>query len=718
MTPLLGASRDAWDHFDLILGLGADLLPVVSDPAAVPSPKSKLKEIGKTPSLFNGSGQVVGIPNWTKHVSSDHEIDQWSKDGRLGICIQTRHVRGIDIDIDDPDHARAVHDFIRSHLKIDLPVRTRQNSGKCLLVIRVTGEIPKRRIMASHGVIEFLATGQQFVAVGTHPSGSRYEWAGGLPYEIPEISLDALDILWNALANRFGNGESVSGKVSVRQKNERIERDDPLADWLTEKSLVLDELQDGGLVIACPFEHEHTGGVTGDGSTVYFPAGTNGYETGVFKCLHAHCEGRTQSDFEQAIGYVAAGFDVVVPDVKKPRLPAFLRDRNGQIEATITNVVRAIERPDVCGMHLRFDTFRDEITLSTDGQNWKPFKDADYVRLRMHLEQILQFKPVGRELIRDAVLKVADDKQIDTAQVWLNSLEWDGVPRIANFFTSYYNAGDTPYAKAVSLYTWSAMAGRVLSPGCQADMMPILVGGQGLRKSTGVAAMVPDPDFFCQIAFSEQDDALARKMRGCLVAEVGELRGLQTKDIESIKDFMTRKYEKWTPKYKEFVTTFPRRLIFIGTSNPEEFLADATGNRRWLPLHVNDVDVEGIRRDMAQLWAESADFFKRDGIAWKDAEELAKAEHERFIVRDSWEDDVRRWLDTPDMLTGEIPRTREFLRTSDVLREALRFDAKQVKRADEMRVSSVLKNLGYERVKIRVKGCGAAWVWRAPSTNT
>ena len=26
------------------------------------------------------------------------------------------------------------------------------------------------------GLVEFLATGQQFVALGTHPSGVRYEW--------------------------------------------------------------------------------------------------------------------------------------------------------------------------------------------------------------------------------------------------------------------------------------------------------------------------------------------------------------------------------------------------------------------------------------------------------------------------------------------------------------------------------------------------------------
>ncbi|MCV5824559.1 virulence-associated E family protein, partial [Escherichia coli] len=87
-------------------------------------------------------------------------------------------------------------------------------------------------------------------------------------------------------------------------------------------------------------------------------------------------------------------------------------------------------------------------------------------------------------------------------------------------------------------------------------------------------------------SFAEKDDDLARKMRGRLVAEIGELRGLNTKELESIKAFVTRTHENWIPKYREFATQFPRRLVFVGTTNEDEFLADKTGNRRWLPVEV------------------------------------------------------------------------------------------------------------------------------------
>lgn len=109
-------------------------------------------------------------------------------------------------------------------------------------------------------------------------------------------------------------------------------------------------------------------------------------------------------------------------------------------------------------------------------------------------------------------------------------------------------------------------------------------------------ALSPDPAFFTEISFAEKDDDLARKMRGRLVAEIGELRGLNTKELESIKAFVTRTHENWIPKYREFATQFPRRLVFVGTTNEDEFLADKTGNRRWLPVEVSKVDVKAIKR--------------------------------------------------------------------------------------------------------------------------
>lgn len=191
MTKQYGASAQEWDHFTG-LELSEDLLPVVSDPNAQISPNSGLKSLGKVPSLFDRKGQVVGISKWTAKRASRAEIAQWKADDRLGICVQTRRVRAIDIDVPDEELARMIEIAFQLELG-NLPVRSRADSGKRLLAVRVDGALTKQVFDVAGGRVEILGDGQQFVAVGTHPSGARYEWGGGLPQEIPTVSMADLE---------------------------------------------------------------------------------------------------------------------------------------------------------------------------------------------------------------------------------------------------------------------------------------------------------------------------------------------------------------------------------------------------------------------------------------------------------------------------------------------------------------------------------------------
>ena len=246
------------------------------------------------------------------------------------------------------------------------------------------------------------------------------------------------------------------------------------------------------------------------------------------------------------------------------------------------------------------------------------------------------------------------------------------------------------------------MAGRVMQPGVKADMVPILMGAQGARKSTAVKDMVPDEAFFTELSFDEKDDDLARKMRGRLVAEIGELRGLHTKELESIKAFITRTHENWIPKYREFATKFPRRLVFVGTTNEEEFLADRTGNRRWLPVKVGEcIDTDGIRRDRLQLWAEARDLFELLGVEYREAEDLAKNVHQEHMVTDPWSEAVQAWLDMVDPMTGHTARASNYLQIGEVLKDALGIEAKHVGKREEIRMGKVLHALGFVRRQIR-----------------
>lgn len=236
-----GAAPDDWFHFSFVLGLTPDLLPVVSRPDAPISPTSKLKTIGKTPSHYNGQGMVAGLKDWTARTSTDDDVGRWAKQPDYGILLQTRTVRALDVDVSDPVVADAILSAVTTMIG-PLPKRMRANSPKFLLAFQLEGQMSKRILRTEAGNIEFLATGQQFVALGTHPSGARYEWDGGLPDEIPVLGADDFEAVWCMLETVFGVGETVVEKEG--RLRDRSARDagatDETADYLDANDWTLD----------------------------------------------------------------------------------------------------------------------------------------------------------------------------------------------------------------------------------------------------------------------------------------------------------------------------------------------------------------------------------------------------------------------------------------------------------------------------------------------
>jgi Virulence-associated protein E len=404
---------------------------------------------------------------------------------------------------------------------------------------------------------------------------------------------------------------------------------------------------------------------------------------------------------------VASPDDFPLVESTEPVLPSFDRNKAGGILPTEENTSKALAVPSVTGWHIAYDSFKDEMVMAPAGTDeWRAVKDADVSELRLTLCR-RGFTKAPKELVRDYMDYVAQRNEFDTAKLWLNGLpEWDGVPRVERFLADYLGADATDYTRAVSRYLWTALAGRVLDPGCEAPMVPVLIGAQGAGKSRAVKAISPAPEFFCELDLADRDEKASRLMRGRLVVELGELRGLHSRDSQSIKAFISRTHENWTPKFKEFATTFARRFLFIGTTNEDEFLADDTGERRWLPVRVGQCDVDAIARDRLQLWAEAREKYGVGGIEWQDAERLARDVHAEHKISDPWHPIVAAWLDQPDGFAGAdgTPRARGFLSTHEILTGALGMAATNINRAAEKRLATVMTALGYRNERRRVSG--------------
>lgn len=395
---------------------------------------------------------------------------------------------------------------------------------------------------------------------------------------------------------------------------------------------------------------------------------------------------------------------------------SFAAAAGGILPATLATVETALMSPEA-GVKVGYDSFKDRISISVQDGPWRGLKDTDYGRLRAAFER-RGFKPPTAEVMKTAVEMVAENCQFDSLKAWAETLVWDNVPRVDRLMPDYYGAEDTPYSRAVGAYAFTTLGGRALQPGVQADMAVIMVGLQGGGKTSALGVLAPEQDAFGEVDLGKDDDVIARKLRGKCLIELAEMRGFKGRDADANKAWISRRTEEWTPKYKELNTTYQRRCLIVGTANDDEQLDDPTGARRFLPIHVSKVDRAALLRDREQLWAEGVARFRASGIAWQDAERLAKAEHHKFEVVDEMQSVVESWLmSVPPAIPGRefftTPRSERPVRGADVLTGALGMQMGHIKKSDQMSAAKIMKKLGYRRSEIwcpEIKGKMKMWI--------
>lgn len=730
-----GASPGEWDAV-IAAGLLEQMLPVVQNPGLPRSPASALKTVGKVPSQLNAYGEVVGVPQWTKHVTTAEEVAKWRRNLDIGISIRLgAHMAAIDCDVDDKAVAEGILAIARRYFGDAAPIRVRADSARWLMPIRtVDFTTAKRRYTLRCGdVPEILGDGCQFVACGTHPRGCRYRWIGNIK-DMPSVTSETFEAFIREMVDTYGTGEELICRGSSRAPagDDADVIFDRLYHWI-KKNLPFDERRPGELDIPCPWEHEHSSGKTLDGSTTYYCAGTHGYAAPAFVCLHSHCSGRGLPDFEAwaaTKGYertTAADFEGIEAYLEKEehtdgtlktqeekdhytecvyKICRFKDEKSGKIAANLSTVVAALQAGrDYCGVDVRHDTFRNtEVYREKASEDWQPLTDARAIVTRKFLLENRGFGSIPRDLMRDAVLAAGYENSFDSMKDYLDRTlpEWDGVDRITNFFARYCASADTPLQWAIARYMWAALYGRATSTeGIKADIVIVLVGRQGARKSTLVRALAPRDDLAGEISLETRDADLARQVRGKVIIEIPELVGMSKKDVAAVKYWISLDRDAYIPKYQERETVSPRRCIFIMTTNDRSFLSDTTGNRRYGVVEVGQINIEAVRRDSLQLWAQARVLFEKEGIDHRSVEQLSAEENKKYMYSDPWDEAVASWLESRER---EPEAARQPLTAGNILSFAIGASTARVSPADGRRLAAVMERLGYALRFARLNG--------------
>lgn len=392
---------------------------------------------------------------------------------------------------------------------------------------------------------------------------------------------------------------------------------------------------------------------------------------------------------------------VVVPITRKMRKTPdgwrslLMRSERGLVKSTLGNAVLVLQNDPAWKDVLGYDERESKIVFQrlppfvADPTSFVPREvtDADEVLTVQWLEQRHGIA-ISDRTAHASVATVARASPFDRVREYLDDLPpWDGEPRLPCWLHYCLGAADTEYTKAVGTKWMISAVARTFDPGCKADHALVLEGEQGLGKSTALRILAGDQHFGDDIPGIGSKDA-QQYLGGMWIVELGEMDAASKADQNTLKRFLTTTVDRYRASYGRNTISHPRRCVFAGTVNSDEYLKDATGGRRWWPVRCTKVDAAALHLHRDQMWAEAVHRY-RAKEQWhldETVESLAKTEQSQRTETDPWEEHVRIYLRSLAVDT---------VKTTDVLSECLKLEKARTTKVESNRLGGIMRRLSW-----------------------
>jgi predicted P-loop ATPase len=387
-----------------------------------------------------------------------------------------------------------------------------------------------------------------------------------------------------------------------------------------------------------------------------------------------------------ALAGLAKALDVLRRAVRYEWRDELIHSDKGKILGILANAIAALRSaPEWCGA-LAFDDFSFCVTATRStpwgrGGTWTEQDDRLLADWLQHRGIRVSDLDAGK-----AAETVARERSFHPIRAYLESIKWDKVSRLDDWLTLYLGVEPSDLTRAFAAKWMISAVARIFEPGCKADHCLIAEGPQGALKSTAFRILA-QPWFTDDIAdLGTKNAALATI--GAWIIELPELDAMTRAELTRVKAFMSRSTDRFRPPYGRRLIESPRQCVFAGTVNHSEYLRDETGGRRFWPVEVGRIDVDSLRRDRDQLWSEAVARYRKGEHWWLETVELnasAAGEQDARYQADAWESLIMAWVE------GKIGVT-----TGEVLKTALEKPVGTWNRADETRVGTILRRMGWK----------------------
>lgn len=292
-------------------------------------------------------------------------------------------------------------------------------------------------------------------------------------------------------------------------------------------------------------------------------------------------------------------------DIDYDFLMTVTKDGEKKISLIFPNIIRVLSLNPYFKNKFRKNEFSHlvESCLSSDDE-WTPLNDDVISKARQYIaEHFSPFRSVSKDMVTDAIMRVACDTRVNPPRDYFTSLVWDKTPRLDSWLHQAYGTPDDELNQSIGSNWIKGLVKRVMMPGCQFDEVLALESPQGWRKSTSIRVL--GQPWHVETAHSIENKDFYLLLAQNIIVEFSEGEIFDRASVKKLKAEITKTEDQVRPPYERGIVKFKRSCVFAVTTNKLE-LKDDTGNRRWLPVSLEKpADIDWLRENRDQLFAEA-----------------------------------------------------------------------------------------------------------------
>ena len=245
---------------------------------------------------------------------------------------------------------------------------------------------------------------------------------------------------------------------------------------------------------------------------------------------------------------------------------------------------------------------------------------------------------------------------------------------------------------------------------CRNHTCLVLTGEQGKFKTTFLDLLCPPAlkgYSYTGKIYPQEKDTLTYIGQNLIVNIDDQLKALNKRDENELKNLITCPMVKYRMPYDKYVEEHPHLASFVASVNGNDFLTDPTGSRRFLPFEVLSIDIERAKAiSMDNVYAEAKALLKSGFRYWFDDDEIVELyrESEDFQVQTAEMELLLRCFEKPTE-----DESYSLMTTTEILTYLGIYTHQPLV---AKRMGEALKKAGYIKVSKRRNGGSPIYVYK------